>query len=912
MATVVSPSTKNHPEVPLSELPVAAPVRSWRPVHLLAFALIAMLVSAVALARVIDVPSETRTLLTHTVTRGDLLVTVVEEGTLESSKNTEIKCTVRGGYGGRGGESTVTWVIPEGSVVKPGDELVRLDTKIIEETVSLGKTDTNIAKAALARSKADLAKAEIAVDAYLKGRYRSQMKSLEMQLAIAKRNLRTSQTMYRTAEGLFKQGNISELELEGNGYAVTQAQLEVNVKETEIDVLSRLTKAMELETLNGQLTATRARLEGRKAGLELEQGRLNLALEELENCVVRAQKGGLVIYPSTAKWKDTPDITVGASVRNNQVLLLMPDLAQMQVKIGIHESIIDRFTPGLPAIVRLPTRTFDSQISSVASVASPAGWWSGNEVNYDAIVRLPAEERLNPGMSAQVEVVVARHADVLSVPVSAVVETDQGHFCWVETASGMQRRSLQLGDNNEEFIVVESGLTENEKVALQPLDSVEEARQMVAPTIAHTIRRGDLVVSLTEQGTLESSNNTNVKCRVRGTSTVNWVIESGTMVEEGDVLVTLENKQIEDFLHERTKFAYLSKDAAIGFRAHATRAGLAISEYLEGRYRTQLMTLEKDLAIAEEQLRTARSMLSHAQLMLERGYISELEVEQKEFAVKEAKLDVEIKQTDIDVLKRFTKAQELATLRGDWESAKAAAKGHEEVLKMDEARIALARKEIERSTIRAPRSGLVIYPMGAEWKDEPEIAEGTSVHNDQVLLLMPDLSQMQVKVGIYESMVDSIQPGMTAKVTLPDRVLHGQVVKVSSAAQPASWWSGNIVKYDAIIELPPVNGLKPGMNAEVELLIDSHRDVLKIPIAAVVENEQGAWCWVGTPDQATKRSIQLGDSGDTFIIAESGLSEGEQVVLNPANYFEAAQIPAEVPERPIAGAHPLGSVTPNH
>jgi multidrug resistance efflux pump len=226
------------------------------------------------------------------IVRGDLVVTVTELATLESFKNTEIKCKVRGGYGGRGGQSTVTWVIPAGTVVQAGDELVRLDTKIIEETVSLGKTDTNIAKAALARATADLATAEIAIDAYQKGRYRSQMKSLEKQFEIAKWNLSTARAMHQDTESLFKQGYVTELEVEGSGYTVTEAELELNVTETEIDVLSRLTRAMELETLNGQLTATRARLKGRKAGLELEQGRLDLASEELENCVIRAEQIG--------------------------------------------------------------------------------------------------------------------------------------------------------------------------------------------------------------------------------------------------------------------------------------------------------------------------------------------------------------------------------------------------------------------------------------------------------------------------------------------------------------------------------------------------------------------------------------------------------------------------------------------
>lgn len=892
MSTHVHPETQSQPEPECTRQRgdlQDSKSGQWRKLGLLAIGAVAVLVSAAALIRGANSSRATGPRLTHMVTRGDLVVTVTEQGTLESSTNTEIKCNVRGGYGGRGGDSTVTWVIPAGTVVQPGDELVRLDTKIIEETISLGKTDTNIAKAALARTNADVASAEIAIDAYLKGRYRSQMESLEKQLAIAKRNLRTSQTMVRKTETLFQQGYATEVDLEVNGYTVTQAELELKVKETEIDVQSRLTKAMELETLNGQLFATKARLEGRKAGLELEQGRLDLALQEFETCVIMAPKSGLVIYPSNAKWKDTPDVTAGASVRKDQVLLLMPDLSQMQVKVEIHESIINRIKPGLAARVTLPDRTLDTEVSAVAAVASPAGWWTGKVVKYDTIIQLPTEKGLRPGMSAEVEVIMARHEDVLSVPVAAVLETDQGRFCWVETAEGAQRRSLQLGDSNDLFIVVEAGLEEGDEVVLDPLASVEEAREFVEFALIHTVKRGDLLVTLTEQGGLESSNNTQIKCKVRGNSTINWVIENGTQVQPGDELVRLENKQIEDHLHERTKFAHLSRDAAIGFRAQATRAGLAISEYLEGRYRTELMTLEKDLAIAEQQLRSRKNMLGHARIMSKSGYASELDVEQNEFSVKQANADVKIKMTEIDVLKRFTKQEQVVTLEGNWEAAKAAANGHEEVLKMDEERIAFAKKEIERCVIKAERSGLVIYPRSEEWKDAPDITEGATVHSDQVLPLMPDLSKMQVKFGIHESMVDRIKPGMSARVTLPDRTLDGEVSFVASAAQPAGWWTGNIVKYDAIIRLPSVEGLKPGMSAEVEVFMASHENVLMIPLTAVVETEQGYCCWVGTPEKAQRRFLQLGNSNDAFIFVEAGLQEGDQVVLNPAAFIEEAQ-----------------------
>ena len=444
-------------------------------------------------------PNDVTTLI-HTIARGDLRVTVTEQGTLESSNNTEIKCRVRG-------FSTVTYVVPSGTEVRgplvrlndapwwlpqvspvfriaqenldfwpfAGDVLVRLDTKVIEEQFSLTKTNTFIAEATRAQSQANVKKAEIAIDAYREGRYRSQMQSLQKQLEAKKRNLGMARMMLERSEKLFSQGYVTELEVEGNAFTVTQAELELKVKETEIRVLRDFTKEMELVSMNGNLTAGQSKLAADEAGLAMEMKRRDRAREELGYCVVRAEKDGLVIYPSAAAWKRTPDITEGATVRKDQVLLLMPDLDQMQVKVGIHESVIDLVRPGLNAVVTLPDRTLEARVTSVASVTRPAGWWTGNVVKYDTIIELPPGEGLKPGMSAEVEVVMAVHEDVLMIPVAAVVETDEGAFCWVRNVERHERRLLKLGDSNDVFIVVKAGLNEGEQVILNPTAVVDDA-----------------------------------------------------------------------------------------------------------------------------------------------------------------------------------------------------------------------------------------------------------------------------------------------------------------------------------------------------------------------------------------------------------------------------------------------------
>ena len=165
---------------------------------------------------------------------------------------------------------------------------------------------------------------------------------------------------------------------------------------------------------------------------------------------------------------------------------------------------------------------------------------------------------------------------------------------------------------------------------------------------------------------MESSENIEIKCKVRGGNIpILWVIESGTEVKPGDELVRLETLEFEDRVNEVSKWVHTTRSAAERSKADLANAELAISEYLEGRYNSRLMTLEKDLAVAEASLGTARNMLNHAEMMAERGYVSELEIEERKFAVTQAELDVTAKKTDIEVLEDFTKKMELETLNGN-------------------------------------------------------------------------------------------------------------------------------------------------------------------------------------------------------------------------------------------------------
>lgn len=421
------------------------------------------------------------------------------------------------------------------------------------------------------------------------------------------------------------------------------------------------------------------------------------------------------------------------------------------------------------------------------------------------------------------------------------------------------------------------------------------------PRLTYEVKRGRLAVTITEEGLLESAKNTEIKCRVRGKNTVLWVIASGTVVKPGDELVRLDSLEIEEQIDERTKFAHWSRSSAERSEASLTRAELAVDEYEKGRYIAEKMALEKDLVIAQAHLKSAMNILKHAKMMARNNYVSDLEIEEKEFMVEQAKLNVDFKTTELEVLEKFTQAEQVQTLSGNLASIGATHKANVERAMADASRRDRALEEIQHCVVRAERAGLVIHPNAAKWELRP-IEEGATVHKDQVLLLMPDLSQMRVKVGVHESVIDRMKPGLKARVSLPDQELIGEVAKVASVTKPAGWWTGNEVRYDMQVSVPNQSNLRPGMSAQVEVLIAEYEDVLMIPVAAIVETASGPACWVKSKGKAKRRNLVLGDTNDMFTIVEGGLKEGEQVVLNPMAYREA-QIAAaqEVGGEPTEG-----------
>jgi multidrug efflux pump subunit AcrA (membrane-fusion protein) len=409
--------------------------------------------------------------LTHKVSREDLSVVVTENGAVESSNNKEIKCMVKGG-------STVLWVIETGTLVKPGEELVKLDQSQIEDKILQQKIVYENAVANTITAESDVAVAQTSITEYIEGTYQAEKSKIEKEIFEAEQALRKAELAVQSALRLTAKGVVKNLQLEGEQFAVDSARKDLELKKTKLESLEKYNKVKSLQELQSKLRASEAKLASYQASLSLEKARLEREKKQLENCVIRAETEGMVIFPSMAAWKDTPDITEGAVVREQQTLLMIPDFTQMQVKVGIHESKVDRLKVGMKAKIQLQELILEGEVSEIAEVTRPAGWWTGNLVKYDTIIKLPQHPGLKPGMSAVVDIVLADHKDVLTVPVAAIIEGSGGLFCWVHTPEGVRKRVVRVGDTNDQFSIILDGLSESDEVVLNPLAFVEEAQEL--------------------------------------------------------------------------------------------------------------------------------------------------------------------------------------------------------------------------------------------------------------------------------------------------------------------------------------------------------------------------------------------------------------------------------------------------
>ncbi len=213
-----------------------------------------------------------------------------------------------------------------------------------------------------------------------------------------------------------------------------------------------------------------------------------------------------------------------------------------------------------------------------------------------------------------------------------------------------------------------------------------------------------------------------------------------------------------------------------------------------------------------------------------------------------------------------------------------------------------ARDDLSKTTIYAPMSGTISDLR----KEQGEIAIGSQFQED-VIMVIADLSEMEAQVNVDENDIISIAIGQHAEIevdALLGQVLIGVVEEIASSANTAAEGSTDQkTEFEIKISIvdPPAT-LRPGMTAGAELFTKTNETALSVPIQSVAVRTMDQLVMEGeelaeaekkyTADRdgfveivfciedgkAMAKQVTTGIQSDDLIEILTGLEEGEEVV----------------------------------
>lgn len=250
------------------------------------------------------------------------------------------------------------------------------------------------------------------------------------------------------------------------------------------------------------------------------------------------------------------------------------------------------------------------------------------------------------------------------------------------------------------------------------------APKMVADTtMTHIIKRGDLQVTVTEKGTLESSNNVEVRSKVWGWKTVNWVIESGAVVQQGDLLVELDSSEMEKKVDDAKINFHNSRADMITAESNVTVADKSIDEYLLGTFVEERGAISQEIFDAEQAVTQAELSYNSAERMAAKGLIKPLQLKGERFKLESATQKLALKKTRLTALEDFKKVKQQEKMESDLRAAEARLDAAKARVDLSETNVRQHEEQLSYHTIVAPQDGMVIHPKAAAHRDAPDVEE---------------------------------------------------------------------------------------------------------------------------------------------------------------------------------------------
>ena len=187
-------------------------------------------------------------------------------------------------------------------------------------------------------------------------------------------------------------------------------------------------------------------------------------------------------------------------------------------------------------------------------------------------------------------------------------------------------------------------------------------------------------------------------------------------------------------------------------------------------------------------------------------------------------------------------------------------------------------------TITAPISGTII---------EKDAKVGDAVKAGDTLCIVYDLSYLEMSINVDELQISSISVGQKVQITadaVPDKTYVGTVTRVSMKGSS----NGGTTTYPVTIRIDDTDGLRPGMNANAEIVVAEANNALVVPNAAVVRGSYvlvtkdspsaaNADTAMAAPEGFVYVPVKTGVSDDDYTQIVSGIQEGDTIGYDPSS-----------------------------
>lgn len=420
------------------------------------------------------------------VERGEFVSQVLDQGEIQSSENVEIRCQARA----RNGAVSVIKVVAEGTAVKPGDFLVKLDSTAFEKELETQKVAVANAETNVIQAEAALSAAEATLKEYLQGVFVEKEKTIQNEIFDAETAIKTAEQEMIQAEAVLghskklqNKGFITNQQLQADQYSLDRARLQLTkgrnsleLAQKKLEVLRDITKEKEVNTLTSDINAAKVKLRNQREAYKVEQEQEQEIIEQIKNCEVVVPEGvagQVVLGKESSRRGDDWVLEEGASVRENQVMIRLPNPEQMEVKALINEQSITRVRKGMPVSIQVDALNnvrLLGEVTKVNQYAESNGWISSSVRKYAVIVKIKdPPEALKPGMNASCSIQVVAKDNVLKAPIQTVYAVGNRQFCLAKRGENdWETCEVKVADDNSQVVWIEDGVEEGDQLVMNP------------------------------------------------------------------------------------------------------------------------------------------------------------------------------------------------------------------------------------------------------------------------------------------------------------------------------------------------------------------------------------------------------------------------------------------------------------